>query len=892
MKKFLIGVIFLIPIVVVIALSATGAIISLTTPVNPTDMLIKDSDNVEIERGVPLKVDSKNFDEFIIIDVLPAITQDKAITYEIIEEAGDGEVELERIGETNRYSIIPKKIGVCKLEIRAKANVNVFREITIYVTSDSVETMMIYDASGAEVGEYREIIKNEKLYVDINPIDAVRDNDIQWDSSNTNVATVTENGFVEIKGRGLSRIKVTALDKDGNSVSDYVDIDTSRAVVTDTQIFVTESVDERWLMENVVLDAEAIVIDNEDGTFTIESEDGTIAVTTIIVEEDDWAVTDIPSVVYLRNGGYFPIIKNLISGEEIEGYTIEVLTPDKIEYEKETKFLIPIATGEAVIKVTYGGESKEVRMLIKDNPIAFELELGSGDQKLGIQLNRTWGLYWLDENYNLTTEFKFGLADKSNTFDVVWSVNDPAYASITRTEGSQDIVINFNENAKGQAVVITATLKINNLVQERVKRSFTFNIREQKNSVNVYSYEQADMVNRHRFQNIVLQNDIVATARLDNISGSVYGNGFKWDASGVQNMDVDDGAIEYDFEDMVGVSRQPEHAEKYQVFLQEGNDCINFEDIIIFNAKTLEEASWRGSGVRTTSLWHETRSIFDNYPDDLPVNLRYLQIYNTHRGIEIGYHYNALVEGCILGDNVDDSVFAYYYNQKERRYPERGNKLVFRNNVFKISRGPSIMLASVPTGFEKLDSNCDFAPDVTFEGFNDFYNWQRKEDFYSNVSSMIGGYVTTFVDPDSPLGGAISSLLLPILDKVLKDVSKGDAVQDLYFKYAGEEYVSFGAMGLGALFYFDASHVTIKSEGLMITDLPFRDSQGNPVGQMRYLEETMVALHNDINLPNATTLCNPSTIVCTDFSQGEPEIKPGDPIPNSKELYDKLRGNY
>ena len=162
MKKFLIGVIFLIPIVVVIALSATGAIISLTTPVNPTDMLIKDSDNVEIERGVPLKVDSKNFDEFIIIDVLPAITQDKAITYEIIEEAGDGEVELERIGETNRYSIIPKKIGVCKLEIRAKANVNVFREITIYVTSDSVETMMIYDVSGAEVGEYREIIKNEK----------------------------------------------------------------------------------------------------------------------------------------------------------------------------------------------------------------------------------------------------------------------------------------------------------------------------------------------------------------------------------------------------------------------------------------------------------------------------------------------------------------------------------------------------------------------------------------------------------------------------------------------------------------------------------------------------------------------------------------------------------
>ena len=75
MKKFLIGVIFIIPIVVVIALSATGAIISLTTPVNPSEMVIKNSDNVEIDRNTVIKVDSKNFDEFIIIDVLPAITQ-------------------------------------------------------------------------------------------------------------------------------------------------------------------------------------------------------------------------------------------------------------------------------------------------------------------------------------------------------------------------------------------------------------------------------------------------------------------------------------------------------------------------------------------------------------------------------------------------------------------------------------------------------------------------------------------------------------------------------------------------------------------------------------------------------------------------------------------------
>ena len=888
MKKFLIGVIFLIPIVVVIALSATGAIISLTTPVNPTDIVIRNSDNVEITRDDIVKIDSKNFEEFIIIDVLPGITQNKAIEYERVEEIGNGEIELEQIGDSNRYAIIPKKIGTTKLIINAKANVNVFREVTFYVSSDSIETMTIYDKDGAEVGEHREITTNERLYVDINPFDAVRDNNIHWDSSNTNVATVSQNGLVQIMGRGDTRIKVTAVDKDGNTVSDYVDVNTNRAVVKSNKVYVTEAVDRNWIMANVVLDAEAIVIDNEDGTFTISCEEGEVIVTTIISDDNDWEIVDLPETIYLRNGGYAVMGINLISGEELTGLEVECVTSDLIEYEKELGQLIPLKTGVATIKFTYNGETKERVITIKDNPIAFELELGSGDQKLGIQLSRTWGLYWLDENNALTTEFKFGLNDKSNTFDVEWSVNDTAFAEITRVPDSQDIIINFKEESAGNAVTVTAILKINNLLQHRVKRSFTFNIREQKNTINVYTFEQAKWIRDFRFYNMALQSNIIAKERLEDLTGSVYGNGFQWDGSQIKDIAFDDGTIEYDFEDFVGYSRRGEHLANYEFFVQEGNDCINFEDIIMFNAVTLEEATNRGSGIKSVSLWHETRSNFDNYPEDIPVNFRYLQIYNTHRGIEIGYHYNVLVEGCILGDNAEDSVFAYFYNENDRRFPEKGNNLTFRNNVFKISKGPSVMLASVPIDFG-IDSYVNCAPNLKFEGFNDFYNWQTKEEFYDSVASLIGGYVNMFVDGNSSLGSAINSLLMPILGDVLDDVAEGDAVQDLYYTYAGEQYVSFGAMGLGALFYFDANKVTVESEGLMITDLPFRDSQGNPVGQMEYLEQLMQSLHTSLGLKNADTLCNPSTIVCMDFSSKEPEINPGDPVPNSRELYEKLR---
>ena len=155
MKKFLVGVIFLIPIVVVIAISATGAMITLTSPPNPTEIVIKNNENVNVDdlrkdneakgEHYDLKLDSKNFEEFIVIDVLPSITPDKSIEVEIDENAGDGRVKLERIGETNRYYVIPESVGICRVEIRAKANYSIVKTLTIYVTSDSIETIEIYD---------------------------------------------------------------------------------------------------------------------------------------------------------------------------------------------------------------------------------------------------------------------------------------------------------------------------------------------------------------------------------------------------------------------------------------------------------------------------------------------------------------------------------------------------------------------------------------------------------------------------------------------------------------------------------------------------------------------------------------------------------------------------
>ena len=57
MKKFLIAVICIIPIVVVLALSVTSNIILLTTPVNPESIVVKNSRNEVIEPGELITID-------------------------------------------------------------------------------------------------------------------------------------------------------------------------------------------------------------------------------------------------------------------------------------------------------------------------------------------------------------------------------------------------------------------------------------------------------------------------------------------------------------------------------------------------------------------------------------------------------------------------------------------------------------------------------------------------------------------------------------------------------------------------------------------------------------------------------------------------------------------
>ena len=70
-------------------------------------------------------------------------------------------------------------------------------------------------------------------------------------------------------------------------------------------------------------------------------------------------------------------------------------------------------------------------------------------------------------------------------------------------------------------------------------------------------------------------------------------------------------------------------------------------------------------------------------------------------------------------------------------------------------------------------------------------------------------------------------------------------------------------------------------------EIPLEDENGVPKGGLASIVDLMNLV---VQSSKPLHVSNSCMLSCTDFVNYEPEIKPGDPVPNSKELYEKLVG--
>lgn len=807
MKKFLLGVIFIIPIVVMVAISAAVTIIATATSPLPDQIVIYDDSGTLLKDGDVVECEITDTDRYLTVEVLPVLVKNDGIELELDTESGAGRLKLVREGDSHRYKIVPQAPGAVSAVIRAAANIGVVRELTFIINTREITGVEIFDENGNNIEEIS-LIKQARVFAEVSPVVALSGYNLTWKSSDESVVKVSTNGMLYPVGRGRAVVSLSALDKRGNIRTDSIVVDTTRALVSSDVIFTSTEITYDWIRSNILLSDASEVSDVGQTEYIVSEEGVSVSLKFQFCAEDEWGFCDGLDVVYTRHIPYFIELCYLGTNVPLSG--AELTSDDPSVCDVDGMALLPKKSGTVTIFAAFGGEVKSKVITVRDNPAVLSLNLSSADAKRGIKMTRVWGLQTYAEGQFVNT-YQMGTVEDA---DVVWKTDDATKATVT-PEG----LVTFLEGSRGRKVVVTASTTVYGK-PTGVSRSFTFNILNE-DAVNVYSYDDLNAVNNQERYVSVLQSDLESAYEMT-LRNSVYGNGFTVSAeirgSEVENMDS-----------IFNIARE-------QVEYYDSLSAIVVEDIVLVGRDLPEKSTHVG---------------LDCYRTPNKIILRYIVARNFHTSFDISHCNDVLIEGCILGDNKHHGIML--------RYPfEEGYKVTLRNNVLKMSVGPAI--AMVPYKFDTEGFGKNYIPELNVEGFLDMYNWKTKAEIGPAFNVFDVGTIDFggFIDPEY-FAKAIDDGLTSLMDSP-------EMAHIFYTDAKGDKYACMGIFVLGAMFKNDPSLLKISDKNLSAYTMPlskvsgaagilidlvnaFTTSMGMPINNSCYLIGYNFASHDPLVKP-------------------------------------------
>lgn len=915
MKRFLIAIIILIPVVIMISLSVTGAIISSTITVNVERLIIYDSNDKELDFTSTYTLDLVGGEMHLIIIALPAISYNTEVNYRLTENS-EGVVELIK-GEGRRYIIKPVSSGAVTIVIYAQNNVNANKIINIYVTSNSI--------AGFNIKSKQEIIDNTlylteslKLYATFYPAEAIRQNIILWESSNPRIASVDNNGKVEIKGKGITEIKAQVYDMAGTMHEAVVRVDTTGAIVKAKSFFIDrENNNKEWIINNIVLDkalanVTEIFSNNEKSIYQIVCNDFEIIVQAFNVNYDDWDIInkDDISTVYIDNGGYF-IKSTYLSMANISSLEVAYSSSNESVLSIDSNGrIIPHSQGTVIVRAYLDfNDYRDIEIKVKARANSFALNLTEESNKLGLMQDRVWGINFIEDSLNpaeLSQNYSLYYHTRSATFrggvvqdfELYWEAEDASLAEI-----DENGKITFKSVARGNEVKIVATELVHG-IKSNLQRSYTFKMLESENAVNVFEKDLAHGTNINANNTIdyissvlgfpialhtdiyIEKEDAATKYSYALLRNSLWGNGFTISAENwVSELDPkngfkpipgnEDGLTRYSKVLYVDTSRLSSSLEELVI-----------ENINLKGSKTPENLA---VGVRDFDSRGQAIEIITSENRSIPIKMRFIDIRYFNDGIHLATRkgrdtcYDITIESSILGD-----VFRFVIYLEQLTKPNN-SKFLIKNIVFKTSQGPSLMLTP---GTINLDMTFDdilnnYLPKIIIDGFIDNYNWKRTNQFESIFMGLI--------DPTWFEGyEGILSFIESVLKDALVELFSLPTYSNLIYKdEAGREWVSLVAFvsGIWADTNIDAISIYNNDYDILNMPLPTRHD-GGMIAAFLNLARTYLQINESATSSKKVPIpleksCN---IISYKFSDNAPAILPEQPCPNDADLLNRLKG--
>jgi len=823
MKKFLLGVIFIIPIIVMVAISAAATIIATATSPLPAEIHLFDDSGVLLLDGDIIELELTDTTRYLTAEILPMLVKDDSIDFEMDTESGDGRLHLLRQENSDRYTIVPEAPGAVSATIRASANISIVRILTFVINTQEISGIDIFDENG-EYPEEISLLKQERVYAEISPVVALAGYNLNWKSSDESIVKVSANGTLYPVSRGKAYVSLSALDKLGNIHTDSILVDTSLALVTSDTVYTSGEITLGWIEANLLLGESTKLNKDVYTNYYVSGEGNTVNLKFIFCAQGEWGFCDGLDVIYTRHTPYFAEVCVLDTNEPLNG--VELISGDPTVCGVDGMALVPKKSGTVTISAVYGGQVKTKTITVRDNPAVLSLNLSSADAKRGIKMTRLWGVYTYAGG-ELINEYQMRTIENA---DVIWKTDDTTKATV-----DQNGLVTFNEASRGRKVVVTASTMVYGKATG-VSRSFTFNILN-SDAVNVYTYDDLSAVNAMKKYVSVLQSDMESPYEIT-LCNSVYGNGFTVSAEvrKVENQD--------NMDSIFNIAR--EEIENYNTLT-----AIVVEDIVMIGRESVEKA---------------VHLAIDCFKTPNKIILRYIVAKHFHTALVCTHSNDVLIEGCILGDNNHHAIML--------NYPaDQVHKVVLRNNILKMSVGPAV--AVLPYQFDADYFNKNTMPELVIEGFLDVYNWKTM--------SEMGATFNIFDVKALDLGDFIKSEdLASAINNALADLMESPEMAHLFYTdSSGERYASMGIFVLGAMFEQDVSKIKLMDKNLTVLTMPLSNVSGGA--------GIIIDLINAFTSRQGMPINKNCYLVGYNFDKHEPEVKPGEAVPQNYELYQRLQ---
>ena len=790
MKKFVICLLILIPVIILLTISVSGMIISAEVSISIESFVLKHQGEEVTSVTVDFAQYSVYAAKYQLIPVyLPSAAQVTGFYW-----YSDNET-VATVSEDGAVTFLD--CGIVTITAESKDNRSIRASCAFFVEDDKIHELSLYDHRAPDDKlEKLTLMRYEstQLRVNVNPYNALAESPV-FRSSDETVFTCSAEGVIRATGEGTATLTLTARSIDGGSKETSIEISVEGSHLT-TKSTIYAYGDTLDLSPYIVQGkAEGgNVVDLSDDETIVEVADGyrrewvtirrlPFERTLYVQDMDVWLAGE------WRYGRYIALdsSRRMISIDPITDQVLEgvmVTSSDEYVVRVEGDRIYALHSGTAVISFTKEGyQPYSVEMRVEKPVSYFELNPDAKDDIIGLDSDRVFGTHsYYDGELlpGIRIRLKNVYPEECDTENFSYYV-DSEYATVDRTG-----FVTFREGAEGH--VITVLVK-SNFSTNSISRAYTFKYLVKGINIgldfglNVYDKEHDKMPSFEPYYDairatdgpneyaIVFQTNVYMPPAeyVDAIQGKnkklgffhdIYGNGYKLDGQ----------LYQYNFE-----SRLMEEATDEELEKNPGVKGVKIRDLFVqsYAPKSGESAAafqelmhYGGTPIRTYFKEHT----------DYRIDFQYCVFqYAYSHVVAIGG--TTTFDGCIFRNSVGPGILIESLH-------EQPNFITIKNSIFSNMLSFAVLLSN---GTFPLPSD-EIVRYNTLEwlGENYIYNWKETKDIRMDI-------IPSGVMGDSLVDSILTELNNRMSESARMSFEKGRN-PDFIVEKDGDKYVNMGGM--------------------------------------------------------------------------------------------------